>query len=262
MRYASVFDFKGMASRMRLTGLASLPWLLIIIVLGLLAGCGGSSSKSAKNQPQRTFQADGEERPVLLTRRGDTLIQVVESTVNGQQIVRVRTVIDGKENITVIHIDQPTYHLEIPLGPPKPPPPPPGAKGAAGTGQPGAPGGPPGAPAPSPIDLQKLQVTEALEKARQDMVRGDYLAAMRNVDIVLRLNSSNITARAMKGSIYYALGDNQLANNEWNRVLVMDPGNQEVRGFQEFIKRNPGVPPPPLPGAKVQRKTVKPPSGK
>ncbi|MCH8075547.1 MAG: hypothetical protein IIC64_06965, partial [SAR324 cluster bacterium] len=126
---------------------------------------------------------------MLLTRHGDTQIQVVESTVNGEQIVRVRTVIDGKESITVIHIDQPTYQLEIPLGPLRPPPP--GAKGAAGTGQPG---GPAAAPAPSPIGLQKLQVTEALEKARQEMVNGDYLAAMRQVDIVLRLNSNHIQA--------------------------------------------------------------------
>lgn len=259
MRYASVFDFKGMAPKRWLTGLAWLPWLLLAI--GLLPGCGGSSSKSANDKKQglRTFQADGEERPVLLTRRGDTLIQVVESAVNGQQIVRVRTVIDGKENITVINIDQPTYHLEIPLGLPKPPPPPPGARGAGGAGQPGAPGGP---AASSAIDLQKLQVTDALEKARQEMVRGDYLSAMRQVDIVLRLNSNNIEARSMKGSIYYALGDNQLANTEWNRVLLLDPGNKEVRGFQDFIKRNPGAPPPPLPGAGVKRKNVRPPSGK
>ena len=107
-----------------------------------------------------------------------------------------------------------------------------------------------------------MQVTEALEKAQQDMVRGDYLSAMRQVDIVLRLNSNHIQARAMKGSIFYALGDNQLANTEWNRVLLLDPGNKEVQGFQEFISRNPGTPPPPLPGAPVQRKTVKPPSGK
>ena len=256
MRYASAFDFKWAASSRWLTGLALLP-----LVFGLLMGCGGGKPAKDKNQPQRTFQANGEERPVLLTRHGDTLIQVVESTVNGEQIVRVRTVIDGKESITVIHIDQPTYQLEIPLGPLRPPPP--GAKGAAGTGQPGAPGGLAAVPAPSPIDLQKLQVTEALDKARQEMVNGDYLAAMRQVDIVLRLNSNHIQARAMKGSIYYALGDNQLANTEWNRVLLLDPGNTEVQGFQEFIRRNPGVPPPPLPGrAPLQKKTVKPPSGK
>ena len=112
------------------------------------------------------------------------------------------------------------------------------------------------------MDFQKLQVSEALEKAQQGMVRGDYLAAMRQVDIVLRLNSNHIQARAMKGSIYYALGDNQLANTEWNRVLLLDPGNKEVQGFQEFIRRNPGSPPPPLPGAPGQGKTVKPPSGK
>ena len=257
MRYASAFDFKGGGSRGwggRCAGLA-----MALMVFALLAGCGGGKPAKDKKQPRRTFQSNGEEKPVLLTRYGDTLIQVVESTVNGQQIVRVRTVIDGKENTTVIHIDQPTYQLEIPLGPPAPPP---GAKGAAGTGQPGAPGGPPAALAPSPIDLQKLQVSEALEKARREMVRGAYLSAMRQVDIVLRLNSNNIQARAMKGSIFYALGDNQLANTEWNRVLLLDPGNKEVREFQEFIRKNPGSPPPPLPSAPVPGKNVKPPSGK
>ena len=111
MRYASAFDFKGVASRGWLAGLSLLP-----LVFGFLTGCGGSSPSKEENQPQRTFQASDEERPVLLTRRGDTMIQVVESIVDGEQIVRVRTIIDGKESTTVINIDQPTYQLEIPLG--------------------------------------------------------------------------------------------------------------------------------------------------
>lgn len=219
------------------------PWwrggatALVLLLALTLAGCSSEDASSAKKGP------NAPEKPVLMTSQGNTSIRVTETVVNGQQIVRIHTVIGGEETSMEINIDQPTYEIEVPIGPQR--------AGGPGFGGPG--GGAPGAPGSSgalgQVDLQRLQVSEALDKARDAMVRGDYLAAMRNVDIVLRLNSNHIEARAMKGSVYYALGDFQLANNEWNRVLLLDPGNKEVQSFQDFLNRNPGGTPPPLPGA-------------
>jgi tetratricopeptide (TPR) repeat protein len=53
----------------------------------------------------------------------------------------------------------------------------------------------------------------------------------------------------MKVSIYYAMGSYQLADEEFQRVLQLDPSNQEVRAFVEFLKNRKGAPQPPLPAA-------------
>lgn len=257
MKYGSACGFKNIALQS-----VGVRWvtLLMAVLLLLLPQLGCSGKKTAKSQGESAKDADRSisvERPVLLTRRGDMLIQVVEGEIQGHQIVRVRTVFEGKENIIIINIDQPSYELEIPLGPPQPPPPRPGAKGASKGGKPGQAGQGEDA-TNTPLDVYRVQEKDTLDKAQAAMVRGDYLAAMRSVDIVLRLNSNHIQARAMKGSIYYALGDNQLANNEWNRVLLMDPGNKEVQSFQDFLNRNPGGSPPPLPGAKNLPRAARP----
>jgi hypothetical protein len=53
----------------------------------------------------------------------------------------------------------------------------------------------------------------------------------------------------MKGSVYYAMGNYSLANDAWEKVLQLDPSNQEVRQFMDFLKSRKGAPQPPLPGA-------------
>ncbi|HEX7926312.1 MAG TPA: tetratricopeptide repeat protein [bacterium] len=69
------------------------------------------------------------------------------------------------------------------------------------------------------------------------------------MNLVLLTRPEHPQAHTMKGSIYYAMGNYALANDEWEKVLQLDPSNQEVRQFLDFLKSRKGAPQPPLPGA-------------
>lgn len=176
-----------------------------------------------------------EERTVLLTKKGETSIQVTESEEDGNQIVRVRTVFRGEENIIVLNIDLPVYEVEIPLSIEQVIP----QTTAAGVR------GPEG-------QFQDLMIAQWLQKAQQAMLDGDYNGALRQVDTVLQVDPDNIQAMAMKGSVYYALGNYELASETWEFVLSLDPTNKEVRDFKKFLQNRSSAKPPPLPGGQAQ----------
>jgi tetratricopeptide (TPR) repeat protein len=194
-----------------------------------VAGCatgsqgGGGSSGGA------------DEKTVLLTRKGESSIQVTESEEDGSQVVRVKTVFRGEENNIVLNIDQPVYEVEIPLSLEQVLP---QASAAAARGPEG--------------QFQDLLIAQYLEKAQQAMMAGDYNGALRQVDTVLQVKPDHIQGHSMKGSIYYALGNYQLANEEWEYTLSLDPGNKEVLDFQAFLKNRASGAPPPLPGSPGQ----------
>jgi len=195
----------------------------------LLAACG---AQQEEKPPEET---------VLSTRSGETSIQVTESEQGGGQVVRVNTSFRGKQATVVLNINEPVYEVEIPLSIeqvlPQPAP-----------GAPGAPGGGGG-------DFQDLVIAQYFEKAQEAMLEGDYNRALRQVNLVLLVRPQDVKAHEMKGSIYYAMGNYELANEEWEQVLAADPSNQEVRQFQEFMKQRSGAPQPPLPGVPEGRQT-------
>lgn len=196
-----------------------LAWVALAAVLAL-SGC-----KSAAPQEGRT---------VLSTRSGETYIQVTESEEGGSKVVRVKTQFRGEEANIVLNIDEPSYEIEIPLSIDQVQP-----AGAAG-GQSAAQGG--------AGNFSDLLAVQYLEKAQEHMLNGDYNAALRQTDLVLTVQPDNVQALTMKGSIYYAMGNYQLANQTWEQVLVLDPSNQEVRDFQDFMKAQRGARQPNLPG--------------
>jgi len=171
---------------------------------------------------------------VLSTRTGETYIQVTESEQGGAKVVRVKTQFRGQESNIVLNIDEPTYEIEIPLSLDQVVP---GAAAGPGAGGKG--------------NYGDLLAAQYLEKAQEQMLNGDYNGALRQVDLVLTVSPDHVQALTMKGSIYYAMGNYALANQAWEQVLVLDPSNEEVRNFQEFVKSQKGPQQPNVPGAGV-----------
>ncbi len=199
----------------------------LLVVLGLVAGCGASSDP------------DKPETSVLKTRSGETSIQVTESEQDGVQVVRVTTTFRGQESSIVMAVDHPVYEVDIPLSIAQQAP--------AMSGAPAA-GGVPGAVPGAGGNFQDLLIAQYLEKSQVAMLDGIYNEALRQVNLVLMVRPDHVPARQMKGSIYYAMGNYELANQEWEQVLTLDPSNQEVRDFIDFLKNRQGAPQPPLPG--------------
>lgn len=228
------------------------PLALLWVAGGFFGGCSADaiaaknaeltgnsdSADPAAAETQMALPAQtGPERVILQTRSNNALIRVTEANAGNSQIIRVTTVFNGEKNVIILNIDEPVYEIEIPLSPQ--------SIAAVPSGTPGLPG--------SPNDIQaqaqRMQMDQYLELAQSSMLAGNYNEAIRNVDNVLQINPKHAKARSMKGSIYYAMGNLDLANQEWDRVLLMDPGNVEIRNFIEFLQRGPASPPPPLPGA-------------
>lgn len=191
--------------------------LCLALALALLSACS-----TTRNKPGKT---------VLATKQGDTSIQVVESDEDGNQVVRVNTRYKGEDHSIVMQIDQPVYDVEIPLTIEQIAP----QAAAAARGPEG--------------QFQDLLIAQYLERAQESMLAGDYPGALRQINLVLLTRPDHVQGHAMKGSVYYAMGSYQLAEEEWNRTLALDPSNQEVRNFMDFLKNRKGAPQPPLPGA-------------
>lgn len=195
--------------------------MTVLLVCGLLTGaCAGSGN-----------EAERPERTVLSTRSGETLIQVTESDRSGNQVIRVRTVFRGKESIVILNIDQQNYEIEIPLSLEQQMPRPAGTSTS------------------TQGNFQDLLIAQHLEKAQEATLNGDYNAALRQVNLVALIQPDHVKAHEMKGSIYYAMGNYQLAQEEWERVLTLDPSNEEVLKFQEFMKNRRGATQPSPPGS-------------
>jgi tetratricopeptide (TPR) repeat protein len=210
----------------------AVPALLAALALGLGACSSTSDGKSGAGANARAAAADKDAKTILLTRKGESSIQVTESQLNGDQIVRINTVFRGEENSIVLDIDQPVYEVEIPLSLEQVLP-------QAASAQVRGPEG----------QFQDLLIAQWLQKAQEAMMAGDYNAALRQVDTVLQIQPNHIQAHSMKGSVYYALGNYELANQEWEQVLSLDPSNQEVLEFKEFLKNRSAGTAPKLPGA-------------
>lgn len=217
MNYDSAIDSKRRRGHWRSTR-RLVPWVLCGLLAGGLALAGCSS------------QEPEDEKTILQSRSGETTIQVTESNQGGSRVVRVTTTFRGEESTVVLMIDEPVYEVEIPLSIQQQRPA--GAGGAAGGGR----------------EFSDLLAAQYLEKAQEFMLEGDYNGALRQVNLVLMVQPDNVNALMMKGSVYYAMGNYQLANEQWENVLTVDPSNDEVRNFQDFLKSQQAVTQPNLPG--------------
>ena len=206
----------GMPACGPLSGLMRAVWVLSL-GLGLMALAACSAAKKPET-PGKT---------VLAVKQGESSIQVSESEIDGNQVVRINTRYRGEDHTIVLQIDQPVYDVEIPLT----------LEQIAPQSASSAARGPEG-------QFQDMLIAQYFEKAQEAMLNGDYQGSLRQVNLVLLTRPDHAQAHTMKGSIYYAMGNYSLANDEWERVLQLDPSNQEVRQFMDFLKSRKGAPCP------------------
>jgi len=206
----------GLAAGLR-RSVAGAAWVL---AAAALVGC--SSAKPAAPSG----------KVILIAKEGESAIQVTESEINGSQVVRIDSRYKGEDHSVVIQLDADVYDLELPL-----------------TLEQIAPKSVEAAARSPEVQFQDLLIAQWLEEAQEAMLAGNYAKALRQVNLVLLTRPDHVQAHAMKGSIYYAMGDYPLADQEWQRVLAIDPKNPEVRAFTEFLKNHQAGAQPPLPGA-------------
>jgi len=91
------------------------------------------------------------------------------------------------------------------------------------------------APEPKKIDLKsKVETTRYLLQARKAYMSEDYDSAITALRRAIELNPLSSQAFAMLGSIYYRLGWNRMAVENWQYALELDPTNE---GLKKYLMR-------------------------
>ena len=90
-------------------------------------------------------------------------------------------------------------------------------------------------PEPRRIDLKaKVETKRYLLQARKAYMGEDYDAAITALRRAIELNPFSSQAFAMLGSIYYRLGWNRMALENWQHALELDPTND---GLKKYLMR-------------------------
>ena len=90
-------------------------------------------------------------------------------------------------------------------------------------------------PEPRRIDMKaKVETTRYLLQARKAYMSENYDSAITALRRAIELNPFSSQAFAMLGSIYYRLGWNRMALENWQHALELDPTND---GLKKYIMR-------------------------
>ena len=93
-------------------------------------------------------------------------------------------------------------------------------------------------PEPRRIDLKaKVETTRYLLQARKAYMGEDYDAAITALRRAIELNPFSSQAFAMLGSIYYRLGWNRMALENWQHALELDPTNECLKKYLMRLSR-------------------------
>jgi len=88
---------------------------------------------------------------------------------------------------------------------------------------------------PKKIDLKaRVETTRYLLQARKNYFKEEYDGAMTALRRAIELNPYSSQAFAMLGSIYYRLGWNKMALDNWKHALELDPTNE---GLKKYLMR-------------------------
>jgi len=88
---------------------------------------------------------------------------------------------------------------------------------------------------PREIDLKaRVETTRYLLQARKNYFKEDYDGAITALRRAIELNPFSSQAFAMLGSIYYRLGWNKMALDNWKHALELDPTNE---GLKKYLMR-------------------------
>ena len=90
-------------------------------------------------------------------------------------------------------------------------------------------------PEPRIIDMKtRVETTRYLLQARKTYMKEDYDASITALRRAIELNPFSSQAFAMLGSIYYRLGWNRMALENWQHALELDPTNE---GLKKYLMR-------------------------
>ena len=90
-------------------------------------------------------------------------------------------------------------------------------------------------PEPRKIDMKaRVETTRYLLQARKSYLIEDYDTAITALRRAIELNPFSSQAFAMLGSIYYRLGWNRMAIENWQHALELDPTNE---GLKKYLLR-------------------------
>ena len=91
---------------------------------------------------------------------------------------------------------------------------------------------------PRKIDLKsKVETTRYLLQSRKAYMNEDYDSAITALRRAIELNPLSSQAFAMLGSIYYRLGWNRMAMENWQYALELDPTNEGLKKYLIRLSR-------------------------
>ena len=94
------------------------------------------------------------------------------------------------------------------------------------------------APEPRKIDLKsRVETTRYLLQARKAYMSEDYDSSITALRRAIELNPLSSQAFAMLGSIYYRLGWNRMAMENWEYALELDPTNEGLKKYLIRLSR-------------------------
>ncbi len=190
----------------------------VAVSMVVMAGCSGTPKEAEPQSFTREIAQHSEQ-----VGEGDIITKIIEERRNGVYSIRIQVIKDGNVSETVHHMENSNFSISIPVSAHIMVQ---SAKEAGATS-----------------DTNILVFTQKLELARDAMSKTDYVRALEAVNEALRIDNYNPQAHAMKGSIYYSMGRYDMARKSFNYVLKVDPENEEVKAFQEFMRstsENPG----------------------
>lgn len=79
---------------------------------------------------------------------------------------------------------------------------------------------------PDPRDLVAGHVQ--IERAQYHLAAGEHKEALASIDVMLDSDPENLAALSLKGNVYTAMGDFDLAEQTYRRCLEIDPANSDV----------------------------------
>ncbi|MEE3121605.1 MAG: tetratricopeptide repeat protein, partial [SAR324 cluster bacterium] len=85
--------------------------------------------------------------------------------------------------------------------------------------------------------LMKMETTRYLLKAREAYQRDNYDSAITAISEAIDVNPFSPQAYEMLGSIYYRLGWNGMALENWQRALRLEPDNDMLRKYIARLER-------------------------
>ncbi|MBT4287864.1 MAG: hypothetical protein HOD92_11045 [Deltaproteobacteria bacterium] len=190
----------------------SIYFLLLIILFAI--GCSTNQAEDG-NMDLGKFEKIASH--LENTGQGDIVTNVYIQKMNGVTIVRIETIKDGNKKTRQQVFDTDNFVIREQIG----------AHIVAQT---------PAEITESGGGTDVMVFSQKLEKARDAMLKNDYVSALEALNSALQIDSFNPQAHMMKGSIFYSMGKYDLAKKEFDFVLKVDPGNVEVKRFKEFME--------------------------